>query len=202
MDIEGSRLNVRRLKTRLMQHIRERAITIADYKMFTLSSGKKTDMYVDMRIITQQSDTLWLIGQLVYEQIKDTAINCIGGPAMGSIPIVTSALTYAASVGDHLNGFFVRESTKAHGTEQRIEGSVHPDDVVWLFDDVATTGDSLVRTANILRGYSCVVIGATTLVCRNPPIKHKMSIDHNLSYDYFFSLREILEGMARSILFP
>lgn len=184
-----------RTKKRLKQYIKERAVVIADYKMFTLSSGEKTDTYVDMRIVTHQSDALKLIGKLIYDKIKGTAIDSIGGPAMGAIPIVSAVLSEAGNLGDQLNGFYVRKSVKTHGTQKHIEGAFQNGDVVWLVDDVITTGASLIRTINVLRRYDCEIIGATTLLARDIGLYKTMQIEHNVDFSSLFYLDEILDKM-------
>ena len=177
---------------RLEQYIRERAIQRAEYQMYTLASGEKSDIYVDMRIITQQSDALKLIGKIMYGMIKDYRIDSIGGPAMGAIPIVTATLGHAASVGDQLDGFYVRSKVKDWGTQKRIEGSIHKDDVVWLFDDVITTGNSLIEAIETVREFGSQVIGVTTLLCRDRQIENTMKMNYGIGFNTLFYLDVLL----------
>jgi orotate phosphoribosyltransferase len=156
-----------RLRQKLGQYIRERAITIADYEMFTLSSGEKTDIYVDMRKVTMQSDSLMLIGRLIYDTIKNDQVNAVGGPATGAIPIVAATVIEAARNHDSLNGFWVLKERKKHGTESVIEGSLPVNPNIWLVDDVATTGQSLARCIKLLEESGSTVRGVTILVTRD-----------------------------------
>lgn len=175
---------------RLKQYIKERAVL--EGGEYTLSSGKKTDVYIDLRRVTQQSDSLKLIGELIYDMVKHSSVNAIGGPATGAIPIISSALMAAEYAGDSLNGFWIPRKRKIHGTRRLVEGSLNVGDKVWLFDDVVTTGKSLGDTVEIVRAfYGCEVRAITTIVCRDKKVREMFHRKYNVMYFGMFHLDEI-----------
>jgi orotate phosphoribosyltransferase len=126
---------------------------------FTLASGAKSDFYVDARVTTLDPRGGWLIGQLGWELVKETAaklnrrVNAIGGMTMGADPISLS-IAMAAQRADSstpLQAFTVRKSTKEHGRLKRIEGNFTPGDSVVVVDDVITTGGSTIQAINAIK---------------------------------------------------
>ncbi len=117
----------------------------------TLSSGRETDFYLDGREITLDPRGLELVSSLAFDVLRGRC-DAVGGPAAAAIPIVAGIGLCALEAGVHLRMFFVRPQAKTHGLGRRIEGPpLKPSDRVALVDDVATTGGSLLRTADALR---------------------------------------------------
>ena len=91
---------------------------------FRLASGQTSDYYVDCNRLSLDSQSLLLIGQLVYQTL-DNQVASIGGPAMGAIPLVVATLTQAT--GSQLSGFYMRQQSKDHGQLKQIEVDLnHP----------------------------------------------------------------------------
>lgn len=104
---------------------------------FTLSSGKKSNFYVDCRRVTLHPEGAKLIGQIILDKIKGLKVDAIGGLTLGADPIVGAVVT----LGD-IPGFIVRKQAKEHGTKQKIEGLIEPGWKVAIVEDVSTTGAS------------------------------------------------------------
>src|SRR3989339_807424 len=104
---------------------------------FTLSSGKKSDFYVDCRKVTLHPQGAKLIGKIILEKIKGLKIDAVGGMTMGADPIIGAVITLS-----DLPGFIVRKKAKEHGTKQKIEGIIEKGFNVLIVEDVATTGAS------------------------------------------------------------
>lgn len=58
-------------RKRLEELIRERALKVADEPIFKLSSGKMSNYYLDLRTITLDPEGGYIIGNLIYEMVKD-----------------------------------------------------------------------------------------------------------------------------------
>ena len=110
----------------------------------TLSSGKESHFYLDLRKTLMRPRGIALAGQLVLAKLMSGAwVDSVGGMAVGAVPLVSSVL--AAAAGDpatKLVGFFVRKQAKQHGLGQRIEGAFVPGQTVALVEDTTTTGAS------------------------------------------------------------
>ena len=110
----------------------------------TLSSGKESHFYLDLRKTLMRPRGIALAGQLVLAKLMSGAwVDSVGGMAVGAVPLVSAVL--AAAAGDpatKLVGFFVRKQAKQHGLGQRIEGAFMPGQTVALVEDTTTTGAS------------------------------------------------------------
>ena len=78
-------------RIRLLALIKSRAVEMRN-EGFTLASGKKSNLYVDLRRITQNPEGINLIGRLVLAKVRELTPNarCVGGLETGSIPIATA----------------------------------------------------------------------------------------------------------------
>ena len=91
---------------------------------------------------------MYLIGNLIFDLIKDLPVRGIGGLTLGADPIA-----YAVSYTSYLKkkpieAFVVRKKAKTHGTQLWIEGNVAKGDKVVIIDDVVTTGKSTIEAIN------------------------------------------------------
>lgn len=137
------------LKLRLKEILLEKSILRGD---FTLASGKKSSYYIDARLTTLDAEGVNLIGRIFLEEIKkDPSINVVGGPTMGADPIVGSVLALSHEQGNPLPGFLVRKEEKVHGTTKLIEGNLKEGDTAAMFEDVVTTGGSVIKAINAVR---------------------------------------------------
>lgn len=118
---------------------------------FTLASGQKSDYYVDCRLSTLDARGSFLIGHLLYEQLKDLHIDAVGGMTLGADPIVSSILYRSAQEGRPLKGFIVRKEAKGHGAGKRVEGHIEPWMRIALVEDVVTTGGSTLKAIEAIR---------------------------------------------------
>ncbi|MCD6281858.1 MAG: orotate phosphoribosyltransferase [Deltaproteobacteria bacterium] len=109
---------------------------------FVLSSGKKSDLYVDLRMVTLNPEGAYLIGSIIFDIIRDREVDAVGGMTLGADPIAVATSLVAFSAGRHLYSFIVRKEQKKHGTQRWIEGPVKPGHRVVIVEDVITTGAS------------------------------------------------------------
>jgi orotate phosphoribosyltransferase len=104
---------------------------------FVLSSGKKSNFYVDCRKVTLHPQGAKLIAKIILEKIKGLKVDAIGGLTLGADPITAAVVALS-----DIPGFIVRKKAKEHGTQQRIEGLIEKGWNVVIVEDVATTGAS------------------------------------------------------------
>jgi orotate phosphoribosyltransferase len=131
---------------------------------FTLSSGAKSDYYIDCRTTTLDAKGSRLTGETFFEEIKRRGWKpqAIGGLTMGADPIVVAV----SVVSSELHGFLVRKAEKQHGTGQRIEGFREKGARVVIVDDVCTTGGSTIQAIEAAREFGFEVAGVMCLVER------------------------------------
>jgi orotate phosphoribosyltransferase len=140
---------VRRTKAALdaqRDELRRLIVEVAvERRPITLSSGKQSDFYLDLRRVTMRPRGQRLAGELLLALLmKGPWVDAIGGMAVGAVPLVSAVLSAAAhhDPAPRLLGFFVRKEAKKHGLGNRIEGAFAPGQSVALVEDTTTTGAS------------------------------------------------------------
>jgi orotate phosphoribosyltransferase len=150
-------------KRRLLAIIRRQSLL--QNRDFTLSSGRSSNFFFDMKRTMFDPQAAPLLGDLLFDRIKDEAVDCIGGLETGAIPIV--ALVCARSWPEKpLKGFFVRKEMKGHGTDKQIDGLLDDGARVVLFEDVTTTGGSAMQAVAAARAQSCTIVKVISVVDR------------------------------------
>ena len=128
---------------------------------FTLSSGKKSSYYINMKKAITEPEILSTISKLITEKIKDENIDKVAGPALGAVPIAT-----AVSLESKLPLLMIRKEKKGYGTSKLIEGELNPDDNVIVVEDVSTTGGSLLKAIKAIQDNDGKVVRAFVVVDR------------------------------------
>jgi len=176
-------------KERLKEILKEKSILRGD---FTLASGKKSDYYIDGRLTTLDAEGVNFIGKIFLEEIKkDPSINVVGGPTMGADPIVGSVLALSQEAGYPLPGFLVRKEEKGHGTGKLIEGNLKPGDVAAMFEDVVTTGGSVIKAINAVRDSGAEVSKLLVVVDREEGAKARFK-EMGIQFFSIFQISDLL----------
>ncbi|MFO8109505.1 MAG: orotate phosphoribosyltransferase [Thermoplasmata archaeon] len=128
------------------------------YGDFTLTSGKKSKYYVDIKMASTRPDILRVVAKKMAAFVEGDKI---AGMELGAVPI---AVALALETG--LRYVMVRKKTRSHGTGSRLEGVLHEGEKVVVVEDVATTGGSSVETVELLRGEGAVVEKVLVVVDR------------------------------------
>ena len=133
---------------------------------FTLASGQRSGFFFDMKKTMFHPEGAALIGDIIFEMIAgDTDVDYIGGLEIGAIPMAVSVA--ARSFPDRpINAFFVRKAAKDHGAINLIDGQFRPNAKVILFEDVTTTGGSVMKAVRAVRDQGCTVKKILTIVDR------------------------------------
>jgi orotate phosphoribosyltransferase len=133
---------------------------------FTLASGQRSGFFFDMKKTMFHPEGAALIGDIIFEMIAgDTDVEYIGGLEIGAIPMAVSVA--ARSWPDRpINAFFVRKAAKDHGAINLIDGQFRPNAKVILFEDVTTTGGSVMKAVRAVRDQGCTVKKILTIVDR------------------------------------
>ena len=141
---------------------------------FTLSSGAKSDYYIDCRTTTLHAEGGRLTGLAILEALREHGLHpaAVGGLTMGADPVVSAVAIASAWRAQRepgaslIHGFLVRKAEKAHGTGRRIEGFCEKGARVLIVDDVCTTGASTITAIEAAREAGMQVVAAICLVER------------------------------------
>jgi orotate phosphoribosyltransferase len=135
---------------------------------FTLSSGGKSDYYIDCRTTTLHARGAELTGRVFRELIQQQGWQpqAVGGLTMGADPIVVATSVISSQMGAPIHGFLVRKAEKAHGMGRRVEGFQEKGARVVIVDDVCTTGGSTIQAVESAREFGFNIMGVACLVER------------------------------------
>lgn len=127
---------------------------------FILTSGKKSPYYIDLRILPSYPRLYRMVMDKVVDIASRLSFDVVAG-------VATAGIVHAAYLGCLMGKpmAYVRKKPKEHGTRSLVEGVVEKRRVL-LVDDVATTGGSLSRAVDVLRGAGAVVEDAVVIVDR------------------------------------
>jgi orotate phosphoribosyltransferase len=141
---------------------------------FQLSSGGRSDYYIDCRTTTLHAEGGRLTGIAILDLLREHHLDpyAVGGLTLGADPVVSavaiaSAQRHADSgKGRLIHGFLVRKAEKQHGTGRKIEGYCEENAPVLIVDDVCTTGGSTITAIEAAHAARMRVIGVVCLVER------------------------------------
>lgn len=131
------------------------AVKLSVHQPFTWTSGIKSPIYCDNRMVYSHPDARDFIVQTLVDRVRGIHIppDVIAGTA-------TAAIGWAALVADRMKlpFVYVRNKPKDHGTQKLIEGDLKPEQHVIVIEDLISTGGSSVATATALRNEGKAVV--------------------------------------------
>ncbi|MBF0531008.1 MAG: orotate phosphoribosyltransferase [Deltaproteobacteria bacterium] len=135
-------------KKRLFEILKTRAFFKGD---FVLSSGKKSNYYLDARLVTLSAEGAFLCGRLILDLAKGVKPTAVGGPTLGADPMVGAVGAVSHLTGAPVKTFIIRKEPKGHGKGRMVEGpELKAEDRIVVIDDVATTGKAFIHSIDAL----------------------------------------------------
>ena len=152
-------------KDSLIQAVKKHALEYGD---FTLPNGDETNFYFDCKKLTLSAEGVFEIVKAMWCVLYMTDVgrtfrtefDAIGGPSLGSAPIVGAFCYNQGRVGKDLRAFLIRKG------EDKPLGTVQPKDKVILVDDVAASGETLADAFDKISDFGAEVIKAITIIDR------------------------------------
>ncbi len=159
---------------------------IVIYSNVELSSGKKSDFYVDGKMLTLSPEGAYLIGEIFFDLLKDKNVDAVGGLELGAVPICGAVAAISYLKGHPIQSFIVRKDPKKHGLRKQIEGHIKKGDKVIIIDDVVTTGNSILKAIECAEKEGLVVVSAIALFDRLEGAKETLK-EKNVDFISIFS---------------
>ncbi|MDD4241248.1 MAG: orotate phosphoribosyltransferase [Smithellaceae bacterium] len=153
-------------KERLGKIILERSFKYSDNPPFTLASGRQSNYYFNCKPTTLDPEGMNLIGEVIFDMLKDAPVTAAGGLTLGADPIANALAVVSWQKGRPIKSFIVRKDVKDHGTKSAVEGNVAAGERVVIIDDVITTGGSTIAAIEQVRRAGLTVDRVITLIDR------------------------------------
>jgi uridine monophosphate synthetase len=133
---------------------------------FTLASGKKSPIYVDLRLLASYPDTLRQVA-LAYAELLRTSVG-VGGSSvrLAAIPYAALPIGTAVAMELGLSMVYPRKEVKAYGTARQIEGEFQAGERAVVLDDLITTGGSKLAAIEPLEAAGLAVRDVVVLIDR------------------------------------
>jgi len=132
---------------------------------FTLSSGKKSSYYVDLRMVASFPHQF----RKMIKHLQNQIIEKVGLENFDYIvSIPTGGLVIASSLAFETVKplIYVRNKPKEYGTSKSIEGFIERGKKVLMIDDVATTGGSIINAIDSLKEAGIILSDAFVIINR------------------------------------
>lgn len=149
------------MKTTIAKHLLNiKAVTLSPEEPYTWSSGMKSPIYCDNRLILAYPELRKQVAEELVSLIKRhyPEAEVIAGTATAGIP-------HAAFVADHMNlpMCYVRSSAKAHGKGKQIEGLTEKTKKAVVVEDLISTGKSSIQACQALKEAGVEVLGVAAI---------------------------------------
>jgi orotate phosphoribosyltransferase len=120
----------------------EKAVFLRPQDPFTWTSGIKSPVYCDNRLLISKVKARQEIIKSYCDRITPLRVDCIAGTATAGIP-------WAAWIAQELSLplIYVRSSSKEHGRQNAIEGEMPQGSTCVLIEDLISTGKSSIAAA-------------------------------------------------------
>jgi orotate phosphoribosyltransferase len=183
-------------RDRLLALLAQRSVRFGD---FALSSGGRSDYYIDARTTTMCAEGQLLVGRVGYTLLTTEGLEPthVGGLTLGADPVAYAIAHRSALEGHPIDGFSVRARAKEHGTGQRIEGGLPAGARCIVVEDAVSTGRSILAAAEAVQEASAEVVALLALIDREQGGREKIEAEGFALYSVF-TAREVLDA-ARSV---
>jgi uridine monophosphate synthetase len=179
----------------LQQQVAEGLVAIGAVKFgdFTLSSGKKSPIYIDLRLLASHPRVLNLVARAYAELLTDGTLeyDLIAPLPYAALPIGTAV---SLQTGDPM--IYPRKETKEYGTKRNIEGSFAAGQIAVMLDDLISTGGTKVQSVQPLRDAGLQVSDILVLIDRSGGRGRAELAEHGLRLHSVMTLETMLDHLA------
>ncbi len=164
---------------------------------FLLSSGQRSNFYLNGKQVTLRAEGALVIGKLIYSLLSPDT-KAVAGLTLGADPIVSCVSVVSAYENNPIPALIIRKEAKGHGTKAFIEGPNLPEGtLVTVLEDVVTTGKSAMLAVERLKNAGYQVNEIIALVDRQAG-GAELYQSHGLKYQSILTLSEI-QAIAKDI---
>jgi orotate phosphoribosyltransferase len=157
--------------------LQEKAVFLRPDEPFTWTSGIKSPVYCDNRLLISTVESRETIIKAFCEIIRSMKVHVIAGTATAGIP-------WAAWIAHELKLplVYIRSSSKDHGRQNAIEGAVSKGQKTVLIEDLISTGKSSIAAAQKLQEAGVEVLSVMSIFTYDFPQAQEIFKGHKLPY--------------------
>lgn len=167
------------------------AVTLSPEDPYTWTSGIKSPIYCDNRLVISYPDARNQVIQGFVDMFQEyyPEGTIIAGTATAGIP-------HAAWLADRLNlpMVYVRSSAKVHGKGNQIEGTLPQGSKVVMVEDLISTGGSVIQAAEAVRKAGGDVLGVLAIMTYQLEEGYEQFRQANLEYHTLTDYSHLIEG--------
>jgi orotate phosphoribosyltransferase len=174
-------------RARLIELLKERALRRGD---FVLRSGKRSTYFLDGKGVTLSAEGAVLVGELLFDLIRDLRVDAVGGLTLGADPIATAVSAESWRRGAPIDAFIVRKETKDHGMGDLIAGPLARGARVAIVEDTVTTGSAIQAAIDAVVAHGCQIASIVSIVDREAGAASNFR-RQGFDYTSLFTIRDL-----------
>lgn len=159
---------------------------------FTLASGLKTPIYVNLRVLPSYPETMKIIADELSKLVKKLKPDVIAGAETAGIPLST-----AISLKTGIPMIYVRKSSKTYGTMDLVEGVLEKGKKVVLVDDMATNAYSKLKFVEGIKHAGGIIEDVVIVLDREQGGVEALGKEH-IKLHSLITLKELLNYMKEN----
>jgi orotate phosphoribosyltransferase len=197
------------MKDKLLDLLRTKSLKRApEGEFFTLASGAKSTVYLDVRKTALSPEGHVLLGEMLYDAIMKWPVgtDLVAGVELGGCPLASAVSMFSGQPSLDTSGrtppgsrhklpaVYVRKQAKDHGSKNLVEGPYEPGQSVLLLEDVVTSGGSSIKALGALKAAGLRCQGVIAVVDREQGGDAAFEAYSRIPFVALVTMKEVLAG--------